>query len=417
MEPNVNHFSLALMLSSALDLVDPEVYDHHFTVAYIALSLAEEAGYSSEARNTVFLAALYHDIGAVGLVDKKGLLVFDALNAETHSVLGYNFLRKYPIFRSISLLIRYHHKAWDFGKGALDGHIAVPDAAHLLHIADRIAVLINRNRPLIDQIAYISESIRVNTPSLFSPDLYTIWERLSGKKMFWSPLASRSVQSLLQRSVIAQSADVTAPHMEEIMRLYAQLIDYRSPYTFAHSSSTAAVSVFIAQKLGFSSDDINDLKIAAYLHDIGSLGIPAELINKKGTITVTELNIIRSHSFNSYILLKQLPGFERIALWAGHHHESLNGKGYPFGKKANEISFPAQLLRVTEMFCAMREERAYRVAYSVGETLRILRETAQSGEINSKIVDVFIRESSRCDQIVMSEQVLCKKDYDEWRTL
>jgi putative nucleotidyltransferase with HDIG domain len=405
------------MLSSALDLVDPEVYDHHFTVAYIALSLAEEAGYSLEKRNAVFLAALYHDIGAVGLEDKKGLLVFDALNAETHSVLGYNFLRKYPIFRSIALLIRYHHTAWAYGKGARDVDTSIPEAAHLLHLADRVAVLINRNKPLLDQIPYVSESIRVNTPALFSPDLFHIWEGLSGKKLFWSPLASRSVQNVLQRSVISQCIDVTLQQMEEIVRLYAQIIDYRSPFTFAHSSSTAALSVFIAQKIGLPSDDIIELKMAAYLHDIGSLGMSAELINKKNMITPTELNIIQSHSFNSYILLKQLAGFERIALWAGHHHESLNGKGYPFGKKGHDISLPAQVLRVTEMFCAMREDRAYRAAYSVGETLRILRETAQKGEINSSIVDVLMRESSRCDQIVMSEHVLCKKDYDEWRNI
>lgn len=415
--PQMNHFSLALMLSSALDLVDPDVYNHHFTVAYIALSLAEEAGYTHEEKQTVLLAALYHDIGAISLRDKRGLLAFDVVNAESHAILGSNFLCKYPLFSKIAQIIRYHHRAWDCGKGAFDGDKKIPIAAHLLHLSDRIAVLCQAGLPLNEQIERIHTALRGNTPSLFSPELVHIWEAVASKKMFWTPITSKSVHNILQRAITTYAVSLTSELLEEILKVYAHIIDFRSPYTYAHSTSVAALVVFLGKQCGFSDETLQKIKYAALLHDVGAFVIPVEVQEYQGPLSDKEYNIIKSHPFNSYFVLKQLSGFQEIALWAGHHHECLNGKGYPFSKKSDEISQSAQLLKITEMFCAMREDRAYRQALSIEETITMLKGAAQRGEVNVKMIALVEKESVRCDQIVLSEQMICKKEYEEWRTL
>lgn len=413
----VNHFSLALMLSSALDLVDPDVYNHHFTVAYIALSIAEEAGYTHEKKQSILLAALYHDIGATSLRDKKGLLAFDTVNAESHAILGYNFVKKYPVFSKIASLIRYHHHAWNSGNGAFDGAIQVPREAHLLHLADRIAVLCQSKKTFNEQQENIRASLRNATPSLFSPEFVHIWESMASKKVFWAPLVSKSVHNVLQRAITTYAMSLTSEQLAEIIKVYAHIIDFRSPYTYAHSTAAAALSLFLGKKMGLSENDLQQLYYAALLHDIGAFTIPVEIQEYKGMLSDKEYNIIRSHPFNSYFVVKQLKGFETIAQWVGHHHECINGKGYPFGKKENELSLSAQILKITEMYCAMREERAYRNALSPQEVITILRGAVQRGEIASSLVGIVEKEIVRCDQIVLSEHMICKREYDEWRKI
>jgi len=131
------------------------------------------------------------------------------------------------------------------------------------------------------------------------------------------------------------------------------------------------------------------MKIAGYLHDLGKLAVPQEILEKPAKLNDYEFNIMRSHVFYTYRILANRNGLEQINEWASLHHERLNGKGYPFHLKAADISFGSRIMAVADVFTAIAEDRPYRKGLSKDQIIRTLSHMGVDS-LDSKIVNSLI---------------------------
>jgi HD-GYP domain-containing protein (c-di-GMP phosphodiesterase class II) len=165
-----------------------------------------------------------------------------------------------------------------------------------------------------------------------------------------------------------------------------RIIDYKSNFTRKHTSGIAEKAWFLGGHYGYDATERTQLYLAAALHDLGKLAIPSEILEKPGKLDNDEFNIIKSHVYLTWELLKDIEGFEKVCDWASNHHEKLDGSGYCFGKKAEDLDFNSRLLACIDIYQAVSESRPYHPPRSHKDTMEILYRMAAEGYVDDKIV-------------------------------
>ncbi|WP_370677213.1 HD-GYP domain-containing protein [Pleomorphomonas sp. PLEO] len=164
-----------------------------------------------------------------------------------------------------------------------------------------------------------------------------------------------------------------------------------SAFTFSHSLRTMSFAVRIARKMNVEAGEYAILCVGALLHDIGKLWVPISILQKPESLRNSEFETIRTHPEVGYesVADKRVFGWSAVLDIIRHHHECLDGSGYPLGLTAPQISWRARCVSVCDVFCALTEDRPYRVAMHTQDALHILREMARAGKLDGEIVDVF----------------------------
>jgi putative nucleotidyltransferase with HDIG domain len=161
---------------------------------------------------------------------------------------------------------------------------------------------------------------------------------------------------------------------ESLIHSFVNAIDAKSPWTKGHSERVTSYSVAIATKLGFPEKDIEILRIAALLHDIGKIGTYDQILDKPGKLTDEEFALIRMHPVRGEEILRPISQFANLLPIIRHHHERLDGKGYPDRLKHDEIPFPAKIISIADSYDSMTSDRPYRLAppreYAISELKR-----------------------------------------------
>jgi putative nucleotidyltransferase with HDIG domain len=167
------------------------------------------------------------------------------------------------------------------------------------------------------------------------------------------------------------------------------IIDFRSHFTATHSAAISTASVKIAEKIGFSDEELEFFRIAGNLHDIGKLSVPNSILEKNGRLTPEEFAVVRQHTYYTYLITKR-SGFPReIVEWASFHHEKLNGNGYPFHLKDNKISLGSRIVAVADIFTALTEDRPYRLGMDTNEVLSIIKGMVDNGSLDLFVYEVL----------------------------
>jgi putative two-component system response regulator len=156
-----------------------------------------------------------------------------------------------------------------------------------------------------------------------------------------------------------------------------QMLDLKDLNTGVHSTRLAEWAVRIGQELGLAADGVEDVEVAALLHDAGKVGVPDAILKKPGPLDAAEWRIMRMHPEFSWAVLRLVPGLERASLFALHHHEKYDGSGYPAGLRGEEIPIGARIVSVIDAFDAMVAVRPYKEGLPCDEALRRLQ--ADSG--------------------------------------
>lgn len=384
-------FQLLVGLSEIIDLVSSEMVNHHKYVAFIAYGIGKTKGLPQDQLRELTMAGALHDIGGLSLQERQAAMAFDLTleNAEAHTIPGYLLLSTFNPFKEIARLVRFHHVHWQDGAGKQSRGEPVPQNAHILHLADQISVLMKPEEEILAQIPEIINRIDEKSGTMFVPEDVEAFMEIASKYSFWLDLTSPTVCTLLAKELPFEIIDMNESEFMELAQLFRRVIDFRSRFTVTHSSGVAVVAEKMARRAGFDSQKCLEMKIAGHLHDIGKLSVPSEILEKKTALTHQDFTFLRKHPYFSYRILQSIDGFERISEWSGMHHERLDGRGYPFCLKKDQLSFGARIMAVADTFTAITEVRPYRTSLSSRRTLNILQGLAENGKIDADAFDLI----------------------------
>jgi len=187
------------------------------------------------------------------------------------------------------------------------------------------------------------------------------------------------ISSQLPTSRLAQYAMLLAT---------AALTEMRDPLTAGHSSRVGRCAAIIAHEMGLVTGIQKTLRLAGLVHDIGKIGIPKTCLQKPGKLTETEMSVVRKHPVLSYEIVAAVPGLRSIASIVLHHHERVDGNGYPHGLAGEKIPLGSRILCVADSFDAMVTDRSYRPAMSVDDALAELERCAGT-QFDPAVVQAF----------------------------
>lgn len=175
----------------------------------------------------------------------------------------------------------------------------------------------------------------------------------------------------------------------QMIQAFATCIDLKDKYTKGHSFRVAKYAAKLAEKMGYDKEKVAEIYDIALLHDIGKITIPDDILNKPQELTDEEYAVMKQHAKNGYDILKKIEISPELSLGAGYHHERIDGHGYPFGKKGEEIPEIAQIIAVADTFDTMNSNRPYRERMKRDDILAELRRIAGT-QLNAEIVQLMI---------------------------
>jgi PAS domain S-box-containing protein/putative nucleotidyltransferase with HDIG domain len=178
-------------------------------------------------------------------------------------------------------------------------------------------------------------------------------------------------------------------NQEQIIHSMVGMIESRDSYTAGHTKRVAYYCEMIARDMGCREEDIELLKKAAWLHDIGKISTPDNVLLKPTKLNEIEYELIKDHLLAGYNILQEIDDYKEIAAIMVQHHERYDGEGYPYGLKADEITLPGRIMIVADAFDAMTTNRVYKTKKSVQVALKELEELSGK-QFHPEVVNIAI---------------------------
>ncbi len=187
-----------------------------------------------------------------------------------------------------------------------------------------------------------------------------------------------------------------------IVSSLSSAIETRDPYTKGHSERVATYAVEIARNMGWDDYELDRLRTAGTLHDVGKVGIPDGVLLKPNALNKNEFEIMKLHPEISAAIVSGIENFGELVPWVRYHHESLDGSGYPYGLKGNEIPMGARIIAVADAFDAMTSTRPYRKAMPLDQVFDIMRAGAGI-QWDGDVIEIALGCLEVVDQTVSTE--------------
>jgi len=179
----------------------------------------------------------------------------------------------------------------------------------------------------------------------------------------------------LARQSFKMYQDIKKVHLTTVQALIST-IEAKDAYTKGHSERVAELSAQIARKMNYSESEIEKIKYAGYLHDVGKVSLESNILNKKGELSKKEYEIVKEHPEVGANIVKNVKYLEEVADYVKYHHERLDGSGYPEGLEGEEIPEGARILAVADVYDALTSNRPYRNAWNRNKALNLIEEDA-----------------------------------------
>lgn len=418
----VNVRQMALTIARAVDLVGVNDVLHGRRVAMMAAECARAMGHDPATQRLLFDAGLLHDCGVSSTRERHRIIdELDWQGANLHCERGYALLRDFAPLAHFAPIVRYHHTHWDELERLLrepnpldpnppDPARLDPAAArhaNLIYLVDRVdslAVPYYRDESLLLHVGEIREVIVRCRGRFFAPDLVDAFLRASGPEAFWLLLDPSYIPQYVEDMERCNETRAgTLGELKQFAFIIARIVDAKSHFTAEHSLGVARLARFIGRLTGMSGDHLEKLEIAALMHDIGKLQVPDELLESPAQFSPADRAVMKKHSFATYQILRQVGGFEELALWAAEHHESLNGAGYPFHLRDGDIPVEARIIKVADIFQALAQRRPYRASMPAPDILHLLRTMQAENEVEGALVDVVASNLDTCQALANRE--------------
>lgn len=377
------------VLSDALDLVGVDDLLHGKRVAYMALECARPLGLGAAERTDLRRAALIHDCGVSSTRVHHHLVnELEWAQVEVHCRTGAHLLAGCAPLAHLTTAIYHHHTHWaDLRRLA----VAPWDAtlANLIFLVDRVDALRAQHLAEPDVAGRVRGIIADHAGEFFDPSLVEHFLAASADAAFWQGLEEEAIAGYFRTTLQGgNGSELSAAHLHQLAGLFAHVVDAKSPYTARHSFGVARLTRRLAERLGLAPERIETVEVAALLHDLGKLRVPDEILDKPAPLDGDERQLIRRHALDSHRILARIDGFRAIAEWAGLHHETPAGDGYPFGRSGSALPLEARVIAVADVFQALAQERPYRAALPPETILATLREQAALGHLDRALVEL-----------------------------
>lgn len=392
---SLNEFLIAV--SFTLDFVEMDVLgvssNHGKRTAYLSLKIGKEFKLSPEQLHDLVALAIMHDNGVSekSLHDKylsgNSISLKSIERIKEHCTIGEENISQYPFLTNTKDTIKYHHEKFD-GTGffQLNGN-DIPLMSQIIHIADVVEMNFelakNDNEMKRDIIKFVHNQENI----MFSPNLATAFFNAAEERTFWSNLRDNNIDNALKEETPRYTVELPIEEIRKITGIFSKIIDSKSKYTQRHSRDLSTKAGIMADFYGFDNEEKVKLMIAADLHDIGKLAVPNDILDSPKKLTKEEYEIVKKHPYYTRLALQEIKGFDDITEWASNHHEKLNGKGYPYGKKDNDLDFNSRLIACLDIYEALTEERPYRRSLAHSEAMSILNNMKDEGDIDSRITN------------------------------
>lgn len=388
-EPEISLEDLVFCVAEYSDLATPVIARHHLQVAAIARAIGEEAGFPADEIRTIALAGALHDIGAFSLRERIDLMAFETEKPHEHARLGMLLLRDFHPLQAAAELVLHHHVRQDESRnGTFEGR-PVNRGSLVLHLADRVAVLIDREPEVLGQVPEIRQTIRARSGSMFRRDLVDAFMALSSRESFWFGITADDLEPSLRHQISPSEHPLSVDNLLSLGEIATRIIDYKSAFTASHSRGVAATATTISWIHGFNDDQCSMMHFAGLLHDIGKLAVPSEIIEKQASLSDGETNRMRSHAYHTWKAFERFRGMDEARAWAAYHHEHLDGTGYPFHLKDEQICTGSRILAVADVYTALTEDRPYRPGMSPTDAVGLIRTMAQNRSLDPAIVSTL----------------------------
>lgn len=187
-----------------------------------------------------------------------------------------------------------------------------------------------------------------------------------------------------------ENANALDPHVQETIDIARSMIELRDPYTAKHENQVGDLASAIAAEMGLDENSQRGLSVAGYLHDIGKIVVPVDILSKPAKLSPEEYNLVKTHVQAGYDLLKDIDFPWNIARSVLEHHERLDGQGYPNHLKADQISIESKILAVADVVLSIASHRPYRAALGLDNALAEIRR-GRGSLYDEAVVDACIK--------------------------
>lgn len=382
--------------SYALDCVEHDlvgVSTHHgLRVACISVLLGKEMGLNEDTLIDLAACAVLHDNALTEYIRAEHKNGFDVLtdpsnlDLKPHCAAGERNLQSFPFPDSMKGSVLYHHEHADgtgiFGKTEEE----TPLTAQLIHMGDQVDANWNLDCLSDDKFKQLTDYIKGQENKMFSSACVQAFDKACTIEVLRS-LGGDKPASVIRTLLHRKLHTFTARESAGFSDLFSAIIDYKSSITGTHSKNVAILCETMGKYYGYSEEEQQMLYFSGAVHDIGKLIIDRDILEKPDKLTNQEFIRMKNHAYYSYKMLSEIEGFEEITKWAAHHHEKLDGSGYPFGKTGEELGKNERLMACLDIYQALREKRPYKEGYSHEKALLMLRKMAANQLIDSKIVE------------------------------
>lgn len=381
----LEHSQIVKVVSTALKRIDSRLVDHGERVAYIAATLYEKGALTDQLdlKNLLFLS-FFHDIGAYKTEEIDKMMEFENSNVWNHSIYGYLFLKNITFLGDSAEAILHHHTPYP----ALNPDSAWSPYAALIFFSDRVDLGI-QNDTLNQLLTQYADD--------FSPELCAAFKTVNQNNALLAPLQDGSYKTKLY--ALLNKLGCSHEQLLEYLRLLVFSIDFRSPDTVTHTINTTIISQQLGRLMGFSEARLEELSFGAFLHDIGKIGIPFEILENPGRLSDEQMEIMKTHAKITEEIL-QLTVPVPVCRIAARHHEKLDGSGYPHGLTAADLTLAERIVAVADIMSALTCRRSYKKGFSKEQTLEILLSMRDNGKICPTVCEVVAQHYDDIMQLV-----------------
>lgn len=382
-------------VSLALDLEEEVKLYHAWRVAAVAQAMAEKL--DPNIRTAVFYAGLLHDVGAIGLEDhvvhfptKEEQLQVPQIVGHCHR--GAVIAASLPGLKDAEQMILDHHEWYDgTGYPGKKRGEEICTGGQILRLADSFDLWL-RNNPKATRVEII-EKAKKGIGSEYSQAICEGFTQVIARGSFFHRVTRENSLAFFMRQ-LENNLDLQLNtgdfSIEQVLTIFAQIIDAKHQYTKGHSERVAQYSYELAKAMGLAEKQCIDAKRAGLLHDAGKLAVSRRILDKPAGLTAEEFSVIKLHPILTMEILELVSELAYLAPFSGYHHERMDGMGYPDGLKGEEIPLLARIMAVADAFDAMTSGRSYQKTKTFAQALEILKKNA-GDQFDPQVVESALR--------------------------